>query len=390
MRIERLTFLYKAYMTGTLSPEEKEELWDLWTDPALEETVHALMDAQYAEKRTGFAIPEQPPASADRIFRDILEFSSPHSTVRHLRWWPAAAAAVLLLAVAFYFFDRSDKPSIAETTGLVQIAPGSSKAMLTLGDGTVVPLDSSGNLPIHSQEARMRQAGGALKYEGAASSAVYHTLTTPRGGQYQVTLPDGTVVWLNAASALHYPTAFTGNERAVQVTGEAYFEVAKDARRPFRVGVHGRMTVEVLGTHFNVQAYDNEKQVQTTLLEGRVKVSAPAGGMLTLAPGQQAVMPNGNEGSLQLEDHPDLAQATAWRNGVFNFEGLRLQAAMRQLERWYDITVVYEPGAPNPVLFGKITRQVPLEGLLDMLKGLGLQFRMEADRKLVIGDRQEP
>lgn len=317
--------------------------------------------------------------------------------------WGVAAAVLLVLGSGMYWWlgkrsSIAEKPVIAE---LKDVDPGKAGAVLTLADGTQVVLDSMGNGWATAQNGtRVLLKDGQLAYDPASAgngTVAYNTMTTPRGRQFRIVLPDGTKVWLNAASSIYYPTAFTGAERKVKITGEAYFEVAaykqEGARKawPFIVDVDGRAHVKVLGTHFNISAYKNEAAVQTTLLEGAVKVALPGIGTeqlheVTLRPGMQALISNktGSPENISVDNTADLAKVMAWKEGVFNFEDVGLEEAMRQLERWYDIDVVYEKGVPDIYFFGKISRGMPLKSVLKMLEESEVRFRLEAGRKLVV------
>jgi len=302
------------------------------------------------------------------------------------RWGWAAAAFVGVLVGGFYLWHavhgKKDGPGLAVAQH-INVAPGHDGAILTLSNGIQVVLDSMRNGVIAAQKgANVILQDGRLAYDPTGKQGggpVYNTMTTPRGRQFQLTLPDGTKVWLNAESSIKYPTAFTGTERSVEMKGEAYFEVAKHATMPFRVHVDGREDIEVLGTSFNVNAYADEQSLNTTLLEGSIRVRAQNGDNV-LKPGQQAQMGS----DIKIVDNRDLDKVMAWKNGAFNFEGLSLEEAMRQLERWYDIKVRYEHGVPDVHFGGKIGRDVSLDDLLQMLSGTKLKFRMEKGRELVI------
>jgi len=190
-------------------------------------------------------------------------------------------------------------------------------------------------------------------------------------------LPDGTQVWLNAASSITYPVAFTGKQRNVKISREAYFEVMQDKEKPFVVEVDGGMPVEVLGTHFNVNSYTDEGAVKTTLLEGSVRV----GQGVVLKPGQQ-VWADGQR--LSVRSNINMDKVMAWKNGLFNFEDASLQEVMRQLERWYDITVVYEGRIPDIQFEGEISRNINLSNLLRVLARAEVKFRLEEGRRLVV------
>jgi transmembrane sensor len=306
----------------------------------------------------------------------------PVHRIHFMRKWGWAAAAVVLLGIGAYLWNANmgkTKPAVAVTPAV--ITPGKNGAVLTLADGSQLVLDSLGNGVVADQNGtQVVLKGGTIAYEASGSAkgeVAYNTMTTPKGRQFRVTLPDGTGVWLNAASSISYPTVFAGNERKVTITGEVYFEVVKNARMPFKVNVNNKTEVEVLGTHFNVKAYDNETAIRTTLLEGAVKVGQSA----MLKPGDQAVFKKNSP--LTIDHSPDIDKVMAWKNGLFNFEGASFAEIMRQLERWYDIEVTYEKGVPNIEFEGKMTRDVPLNDLLKMLERSDIHFKIEG-RKLIV------
>ncbi|MCR6722586.1 MAG: DUF4974 domain-containing protein [Chitinophagaceae bacterium] len=225
---------------------------------------------------------------------------------------------------------------------------------------------------------------GQLVYDGANDEAIavgYNSMATPKGRQFKMVLPDGTKVWLNAASSIRYPILFTGDERNVEITGEAYFEVAHNKSKPFHVKTSDGTDVEVLGTHFNINSYDNEESINTTLLEGSVRVTSKAGNIV-LQPGQQA-QSNAN-GIISLKRTVNIDQVMAWKNGIFDFQDATLEEVMRQLERWYDIDVTYEKNIPKLEFYGKMGKDLSLETVLNGLEKSNVHFRMEAGRKLVV------
>ncbi len=329
------------------------------------------------------------------------------------RRWQYAAAVLIILATGAYFWFQPNRPQMltSENEYLpTDIEPGRDGAILTLADGSQVVLDSLGNGVVATQNGvEVVLKDGQLAYDPAnkvGGEITYNTMTTPKGRQFSLVLPDGTRVWLNAASSLKYPTTFMGTERKVEVTGEAYFEVARNPKMPFKVLVHNQAEVEVLGTQFNVNAYADESTINTTLLEGSVKVSffidavtndaspvgqksSPAGladrPAVTLKPGQQAQLPVGQQApqGIMIINNADTEKIMAWKNGLFNFDGASLAEVMKQLERWYDIEVVYEKGVRDIELEGKMTRDVSLRGLLRILGNLGVQAQLE-ERRLTL------
>jgi ferric-dicitrate binding protein FerR (iron transport regulator) len=205
-------------------------------------------------------------------------------------------------------------------------------------------------------------------------------LGTPRGGQYRLMLPDGSKVWLNAVSSIRYPTAFTGKERRVEITGEAYFEIVKDASRPFKVSVNSSMEVSVLGTHFNINAYTDEPTIKTTLLEGSVKVTHNEHSVV-IKPGEQTQF--NSEGTMKVVHDANVDQAVAWRNGMFEFEDADLQSILRQVMRWYDVDVEYQGNIPDRYFTAIISRDKTLTGVLEILKLSDIDYKLEG-KKLVV------
>lgn len=302
------------------------------------------------------------------------------------RYWWAAACIILLTAGAYYLSRQTQQPALANAAPVKDVAPGGNKAVLTLSDGTEITLDSAGN-GVLAQQGNTRITklnNGQLAYSGSGNTegkVLYNTMSTPPGGQYQLILPDGTGVWLNAASSISYPTAFTGNERSVTVTGEAYFEVVKNEKMPFRVKA-GNTTIDVLGTHFNINAYKDEASINTTLLEGAVQVTA-AQRQQQLRPGQQARVP-ANGTSIQVVDHADISEVMAWKAGFFSFNDADLPTVMRQLSRWYNVEVKYEGNIPQRVFTGEIGRNLTLSQVLKGLTKTRIKYRIENGNRIVI------
>ena len=330
---------------------------------------------------------------SQKIAEEIPAFAVPAPAPVHrlhfLRRWGWAAAAVLFLGAGAWYWaaqERTVHPHVAAAPA--EIPPGREGAILTLSDGRKVVLDSLANGVIAQQHGTdVVLSNGQLTYNDAgsdASATAYNTMTTPRGRQFRVTLPDGTKAWLNAASSVRYPVAFTGSERKVDITGEVYFEVAKDASKPFLVNAADKAAITVLGTSFNVNAYGNEKNIIATLLTGAVKVSAPGSNEPVLRPGQQASVSRSG-GKVQVLD-ANLDKTMAWKNGLFNFEGASIEDVMRQLERWYDISVVYENGIPDITFLGEINRQIALPDLLEILRRTDVGFRIEGRTLIVLNN----
>lgn len=316
---------------------------------------------------------------------NYIPASQPRITVLR-RWW--AAASVILLLVTISYFWNSNKTDTQHVTTVaegVEILPGKEGAILTLANGAQVSLDSIQNGTIALQGGvTAKVVNGTLLYEGVGNEVVYNTMSTPKGRQFHVTLPDGTQVWLNAASSIRYPTSFAGKERQVTIKGEAYFEVVKGTV-PFIVNADDRAEITVLGTHFNINSYYNEENLSTTLLEGSVRVTR-GGESITIAPGEQAnIATNRNDAAEKIKviKATDTDKVIAWKKGMFDFEGATLTEVMNQLERWYDIEVVYQGRVPNITFWGGMTKDIPLEDLLKGLKQSEVNFKTEG-RKLIV------
>jgi hypothetical protein len=311
-------------------------------------------------------------------------------------WKPYAAAAVFIsvIAIAAVYFYKPKKENDNQTAKhltkkeqqFTDISPGTKKAQLTLGDGKVISLDSARSMQLKEKDGTLidKQSGKLVYDDGAKHNGeiLFNTLSTPRGGEYQLVLPDGSKVWLNAASSLRFPTRFEGKQRTVFLNGEAYFEVAKNAKMPFQVIPDDGMTVEVLGTQFNVMSYGDEKEVRTTLAEGIVKVTKIKKSVL-LSPSKQAVMLKADQ-SLVVSD-ANVDKALAWKDGMIEFDGDELPYIMRQLSRWYDIDVYFLGEVPTGRYNGSIRRQAPLSKVLEILKLAGVQFKLENKKLMVTG-----
>lgn len=379
MDTSRLTYLLEGYAARSLTRAEEAELLALLNDDSLQvaEEIMARMDA-YSQQPYVVA-----PATLQPAINQVLAVDKPATVIRPLRsWrWVAAAVTLLIAATAGYFFLH--RPAPPPKSAYADIAPGGSKATLTLADGTTIPLDSNGNQVITQGNTRVQQSPGSLSYtSGNTTDAIaYNTLRTPRGGKFQLRLPDGTSVWINAASSLKYPVAFNKNERTVEVSGEAYFEIAPDMNAPFIVKVSDGSSVEVLGTQFNITAYPDDHHSATTLLEGAVRVRFGQNNMV-LQPGQQAAITA--SGNININRQINTDRVIAWKNGLFNFEGASLQEVMKELERWYDIEVVYEKGIPDLHFGGEMSRNLQLSEVLRGLQDANVHFRLEQGRRLVI------
>ena len=378
MEHQELEILLNKYIAGELTPAERARLAELAGQPqqeaALEEFVRRVMTGE------AYAGPDEPHVK-EAILAYLDKKMVVHAPTRRLSFlqYAAAAAVVLLLAGGAWLW-RSTKP--AAPAGLAgqpthDVAPGHEGAVLTLADGKQIVLDSSrnGSLARQGKTSVTKLSAGELTYKAentATAEVMYNTLTTPRGRRTSVLLSDGTRVWLNAASFIRFPTVFTGKNRTVEVSGEAYFEVAKDAAMPFIVKTAGSVSqrpleIQVLGTSFNITAYGDENEMSTTLVEGSVKVISGSDASL-IHPGEQLVAKD--NGRLQLNPRVDVQKVLAWKEGIFLFRGDELTAIMKQLSRWYDIEVHFD-GTVNDHYTGRISRQVNISQVLKMLQAAG-------------------
>lgn len=388
MNTDNFKALIDRYISGTAAEGDREALRELLNDPQYREQLGAVMDEQLAAKP---AAAYHYPEVVNRIKAGIETEISKAAPLRRIpllqrSWFRAAAAAVVLLgatALLRLFTHKKDPAEHPVIMPAASVLPGYNKAVLTLADGAAIALDSAGNKVIQQGNAQITQQGGQLRYavlQHKTGAAGYNILATPNGGQYQLTLPDGTKVWLNSSSSLHFPTDFNTGERIVKLSGEAYFEVAKNEKMPFKVMVKG-MEIAVLGTDFNVMAYADENHVATTLLTGAVKVHSSVKDVL-LKPGQQALLNNSNE-DISVSGG-DTEGAVAWKNGYFNFSNENIRSVMRKISRWYNVEVEYQGDVTHKVLWGTISRFENISEVLRMLELTGsIHFSMQG-RKITV------
>lgn len=405
--------ILEKYLEGRCTVEEIEwvEQWYASFDNELplfedEKCAEALELQEAAKTVINELISHSKQQSNNEAGGDDLEIFEISTTRRFLTFTRVAAAILIILTtgILLYYMRNSTPAPIANAIkpGLQRknaIVPGGSKALLTLADGSTIILDSAGSgaLAIQGNTKVVKLADGRIIYDasqkvaGGKQQVAYNVLSTPRAAQYELILPDGTKVWLNAASSIKYPTAFTGKERVVEITGEVYFEVAKvfahhsgpgnnkqEKVMPFRVKAKG-MDVEVFGTHFNVNAYDEEQTIRTTLLEGSVKVISGSR-QVFIKPGEQAKLYT--SGALNIE-HANLSETIAWKNGLFQFENASIQTVMRQVARWYDVEVVYEGQVTTDRFQGKLYRNTDISQLLKILELSGARFKIEGKKIIV-------
>ncbi len=371
--------LFEKYRAGTLTEDERAILEGWYLQHA-----GAMPDFNLSR--------EELKHDLEKIYKTLPGRETP---VRPFRpYWKislAAASVLLFVTAGLFFFSRENKKEIAETIQTADVAPGGKKAVLTLADNTQVVLDDAGTGDIARQTGITvsKTTEGQLMYVvndtdiPASKSMSYNTISTPKGGEYQVQLSDGTRVWLNSMSSIRFPVSFQGNERRVEIHGEAYFEVAHNPTLPFRV-TSNHQIVEVLGTRFNINAYPDEPTTKTTLLQGAVRLVTENGkDSKVLKPGEQALTRAG-DGRVEIRT-ADTEESVAWKNGYFIFADEELQSIMRKLERWYSIEVDYRDIDPHLKFGGAISRGRNLSEVLELLELTdNVKFKMEGKKVTVM------
>ncbi len=399
--LDDIVILLRRFLAGTLTDSERERL-ERWSDqhPANRNLLESLSDegSLFAGYTDYLQLYESAVSSRLQQIEDTL-MESISSPVEHVypkkyqfRWLPYAAAVLLIASIGTWFFYGNHMEDKKVRVAEVQdIMPGGNRATLTLTDGRTIMLDETQNGIVVGSEGITYSDGDLLAEVGGngimREEVPLLELTTPVGGTYQITLPDGTQVWLNAASTLRYPTHFSATERKVELSGEAYFSVTKDTDKPFKVISSGQ-EIQVLGTEFNVSAYPDDPEAKTTLVEGKVRlsvaqqISAGTGEhhkYVELVPGEQGVVSSRN----LVKTKVDTELYTAWKNGFFYFYGTPLEDILRQAARWYDIEVIYRNGTPVETFSGDVSRNVSLRGFLEILQFSTIDVRLEG-RTLIV------
>lgn len=384
--MERLQLLFKKYLDNIISQEEYTEMWQLLAKEKEDSRLTPELQ-QLWEQKPQYMLPDKRWDGQIKVLKEIQE---PSRNTRYLYRYAAAIAACLLLlaGAGIYFSLFSNKAEIQHveiktTTPDDIVPPAAHKATLTLNNGKVIVLEGAGigSLATEGVANASKINDEKLAFTANATSVEYHTLQVPRGSRpMQLQLADGSQVWLNAASSITFPNIFTGNERVVTMTGEAYFEVAENAAKPFKV-VAKDLTVQVLGTHFNVNAYNDEAAISTTLLEGSVKVSDDNQSVI-IKPGEQVADVGGNS-PLTIRHSPDLDEVMAWKNGYFIFNSLDIEAILRQVSRWYDVDIVYQGKISKETFTGMVSRSSNISNVLKIMEAGGMDFRFEG-RKIIV------
>ncbi|MEP7374695.1 MAG: FecR domain-containing protein [Chitinophagaceae bacterium] len=403
--VSKISALITKFLNNDLDEEGKNEL-AAWKEK--DEDNRRLFEKLTNEDQLFNAVSETYTVKAniyDKLKQNVPELNEANTgkvvSMQRFSWRRMTATAAIILAIAsgaYLWVWRDKKQQIVKNDTQVaapvnDVEPGRDGAILKLANGQEIILDSAANGGLARQgNTSINKQGSLLAYNSGDtknSEALYNTLSTPIGRQFRLILPDGSKIWLNAASVITYPTAFIGKERNVTVKGEVYMEVAKDASKPFRVhilptsGNGEETTVEVLGTSFNINGYGDELAVRTTLLEGSVKIMKGKS-IALLKPGQQAFVDNNKIG---VKNNADIEKETAWKNGLFYFTNDKLKNIMQQISRWYDVDVVYEDGdVQNIGISGKIERNANLSEMLKILTYLNVEYRIEG-RKLILSGK---
>lgn len=379
--------LFRKFVAGTITESERAILFEMMADSKYNEELADLV-AQISEVSTGQH--ELEDHRAEEILSVILNTKSKRGRLVSLLRWSAAAAVLIIAGWAVNsLINPTGTNKLAKgNTAMQDILPATKGALLTMGDGSQVMLDTldDAQLKQHGMLAASVKNGTLSCIENEELPVSQNTLTTAKGKLYHLVLPDGSDVWLNAASEIQYPSRFAKDERVVKLKGEAYFEIQQDVKAPFSVEV-ANTTVHVLGTHFNINAYADEPVIKTTLLQGKVAVNTVAENgkeaKAILHPGQQATTAMNSQMPAVKVTPADTAFVMAWRNGIFNFENADIQTVMKELERWYDLDVVYESGIPDLHFGGKMGRDLTVNQVLRILEISKVRFKIEG-RKLIV------
>ena len=391
-RRNRIKQLLKIYTQNRATLEEEQELFKIIEIGKDEAIIKKHIKKLHCEYKSNDHVPA---TDWERLYKQIIEEKNNRTTdpiVRNISWarW-VAAAIILLLGTGYYFFktnkEHKEQKQLAEIgqTKAKDIAPPNTvNAVLTLANGQTVILDttSSGTVALQGAVNVVKLADGQIAYRGTSKEIQYNTLNNPRGSKViSLSLADGSKVWLNAASSLKYPTSFTGSERKVEITGEAYFEVAHNPAMPFMVS-KGGTNIKVLGTHFNVNAYDDERSLNVTLLEGSVSVMANHSTQpKVIEPGAQARVDK--NGYIQLDNSVDLNEVMAWKNGLFSFKAADIESIMRQVSRWYNVEVVFKTPITEK-FYAEVSKSTNVSSLLEMLQATkAVQFKIEGNTIVV-------
>ena len=383
---QRLEFLLLRYMEDKATAAEREELGQFIQNEQNEVTVLEIMEELVATEKEmeNYNVKNWEP-----LLGELLQEKNKlrkRGLVRVINWKRISVAASILFAVVLtgylvLFRKDTKQVEVVKVTQPIDVkSPEKNRAMITLANGQQVHLDSAVNGTLLEQAGVqiMKLADGKIVYVGSTAEIINNTLSNPRGSKViDMTMADGSRVWLNSGSSVTYPVAFVGEERKISITGEAYFEVMQDKKHPFKVDINGKGEVEVLGTHFNINAYDDESDIKVTLLEGSVKVNNSI-----IEPGQQAQVSD----KVKIIDKVDMDEVMAWKNDMFDFNSADIKTIMRQIGRWYDLEIIYQDNISKETFSGMVGRSNKVSKVLMILEKAGIKFRIEG-KKLIIMDK---
>jgi len=398
---KNIEILFQKYLDNKCSPSEIRRLIQYFDSGENEELFKKLIGRQHELMEDSSDFTQGFESLLDSSFNKIkqaITFENNRkeaASLYRIHWFKICAAAAVIFiffASAFYIFRRKEARVIVaqnvHTRPVKDFPAGHNTAVLTLGNGSTILLDTAADGTLARQgNIKVLKFNDQIAYNKSSemnATTVYNTITTASGNQYQLILTDGSRVWLNAASSIRFPTAFRGNERRVEITGEAYFEVAKDPKKPFRVDFKNKAgnkdEIEVLGTHFNVNTYHDEPDMKTTLLEGSVRIK-DGNKIKMLSPGQQASI---TSAGIEIIKNADLDPVMAWKNGYFLFDNTDIYTLMRQVARWYNVDIKYSGKVSEEGFSGKISREVPLSKLIKVLELNDVHVKIQG-RTMIVG-----
>jgi len=404
MSRQRLEYLFTQFFNKTASAEEKDEFSNYLKDPSNDEWLKELMLKAWEQMDHSGEFYNI--GQSEEMLNKVLNahnaeaVESPQTKRRILSFSRVAAAAIVTVILGIGIYYWINKSSVVPTPGqnhdmavAAKVVPGSDKAILTISDGSAIVLDSlkdgelsvDGGTRVIKENGMVRYSSGRKNGDNIGNNIIeYHTISTPIGGQYQILLPDGTKVWLNAASSLKFPLSFIGNKRIVDLKGEAFFEVKRNTKLPFIVKTNEGMEVEVLGTSFNVMTYDDEATIITTLVEGRVNIHK-GNNEIQMLPNEQVVLNKSK--NVLTKGEADVREAIAWKEGMFYFNNDDISSIMRKLSRWYNIEVTYKNDVPHGHYTGAIKRQSDIIKVFELLEMPGgIEFEM-SNRNVIVSSK---
>ena len=379
--MQRLPLLFDKYINNQISADECKEFWQLLQENGLADNLSTELQNLWLEH------PKYSQSNAiwELKFDALIASQQPSIRKTPIIKYAVAALFVFLIWSIWFLNFESKSPKNKSNKQLVNdVKPGHNGAILTLSNGKKVILDSAvDGETLSDANLGIIKKDGEIIYTGKTDELVYNTVTTDKGRQWRLTLPDGSKVWLNAQSSIHYPLNFTDKERVVEIAGEVFFEVVHNSKKPFKVKV-GNKVIADIGTSFNINAYADESDMKTTLIEGSLSISNTRTNIppTILEPGQQAVV--NSTGFIRVNQHQDLDEVMAWKNGMFNFNETNIENIMRQIGRWYDLDIEYSGKITTETFSGMVSRNKSLNQVLKVLEQASIKFKIEGKKIIVI------